>query len=106
MQAKPPCETTTGGPTAVVELRFTAKANVKLTWNQLGNHDFALFAETGIDAAVRRGDAAGCNPSANAATGTTTFSNVPAGRYYLVVAADTPTSAGSVSVTLSGSPSP
>jgi hypothetical protein len=106
VQAHPPCESTTGGPTAVVELRFTAKANVNLTWNQLGNHDFALYAETGSMLQCDAGMLQACNPSAGAATGTTMFSNVPAGRYYLVIAADTPMSAGSVSITLSGSPAP
>ncbi|HXU68272.1 MAG TPA: hypothetical protein VN947_03035 [Polyangia bacterium] len=105
-QAKPPCESTPGGPTAVIELRFTAKANVSLTWNQLGNHDFALYSETGSGLQCDAGMLVACNPSGNAATGTTTFANVPAGRYWLVVAADSPMSAGSVSVGLSGSPAP
>jgi len=105
-QASPACESTPGGPTAVVELRLTAKANVNLAWNQLGNHDFALYTEAGTMLPCDAGPLVSCNPSSGAATGTTAWSAVPAGRYFLIVAADTPMSAGSVALQLSGSPSP
>src|SRR5262249_48772827 len=47
VQARPACESMPGGPTAVVVLRLTTKADLKLTWNQLGNHDFALYSQVG-----------------------------------------------------------
>jgi hypothetical protein len=106
VQAKPACESTVGGPTAIVELRFTAKANFNLTWNQLGNHDFALYSQAGTMLPCDAGTLIACNPSGGAATGMTSWSAVPAGRYYLVVAADSPASAGSVALQLSGSPAP
>ncbi len=105
-QAQPACESTPGGPTAVVALRLTAKANLSLTWNQLGNHDFALYTQAGSLLPCDAGPIISCNPSAGAAVGSTQWSAVPSGRYYLVVAADTPASAGSVALQLSGSPSP
>src|SRR5262249_39732237 len=102
VQAKPACESTPGGPTAVVAVRLTAKADLKLTWNQLGNHDFALYSQVGTMLPCDAGTLVSCNPSAGMGVGMTQWSAVPAGRYYLVVAADTPTSAGSVALQLSG----
>jgi len=65
-----------------------------------------LKTETGSGLQCDAGMLLACNPSGGNATGTTSFSNVPAGRYYLVIAADAPMSAGSVSIGISGSPSP
>jgi hypothetical protein len=106
VQATPACESMTGGPTAIVKLRLTAKADLKLQWNQLGTHDFALYSDAGAGLPCSAGMLVSCNPSAGAATGSTQWLGVAAGTYYLVVAADTPASAGSVSLTFSGSPSP
>src|SRR6185312_10503267 len=99
VQAKPACESQSGGPTAVVELRLTAKANLNLAWNQLGNHDFALYSQAGSMLPCDAGPLVSCNPSSNTATGSTSWTNVPSGLYWLIVAADTPMSAGSVSLT-------
>jgi hypothetical protein len=106
VQAKPMCESTPGGPTAVVQLRLTAKANLQLTWNQLGNHDFALYSDAGAMLPCETGSLVSCNPSGGTTIGMTSWSAVPAGLYYLIVAADSPAAAGSVSLQLSGSPSP
>jgi hypothetical protein len=106
VSAKPSCETTAGGPTAVIALHLTAQANLTLAWNQFGNHDFALYTEAGVGLPCDAGTQLSCTPSGGAASGTTTFTKVPSGYLYLVVAADTPTSAGSVALQLSGSPSP
>jgi hypothetical protein len=106
VQAQPACESTPGGPTAVVKLRLTAKANLKLTWNQLGTHDFALYTDAGAGLPCTAGSLVSCNPSSGTPTGMTQWLAVPAGTYYLIVAADTPMSAGSVSLQFSGSPAP
>ncbi|MDB4970910.1 MAG: hypothetical protein JWN44_6599, partial [Myxococcales bacterium] len=106
VQARPSCEATPGGPTAVVALRLTAKADLKLTWNQLGNHDFALFAQSGTMLPCDAGSLVSCNASGGTGVGMTSWSAVPPGRYFLVVAADTPASAGSVALGLSGTPAP
>ena len=106
VQAQPACEAMSGGPTAVVQLRFTAKANFNLTWNQLGNHDFALYNQVGTMLACDAGAQLQCSKSGGTGTGTVAWSNVPLGRYYLVVAADAPATAGSVALQLSGTPAP
>jgi hypothetical protein len=106
VQARPSCEATSGGATAVVALRLTAKADLKLAWNQLGNHDFALYSQVGTMLSCDAGTLLSCNPSGGMGVGMTQWSAVPAGRYYLVVAADTPSSAGSVALQLSGTPVP
>lgn len=106
-----PCATTPGGQTAVVELRLTAKADLKLSWNQLGNHDFALFSHEGAQLPCDAGSPVGtCVKSMGAQSGMASFSAVPQGRYYLVIQADQPDGmtqhSGSVNIALSGMPSP
>jgi hypothetical protein len=105
-QASPSCVATAGGGTSVIALRLTAKADLKVDWNQLGNHDFALYVENQPMLPCAAGGQAQCTGSTGTATGTLSWKGVSAGRYYLVIAADTPTAAGSVALQLSGSPSP
>ncbi|HEY1586107.1 MAG TPA: hypothetical protein VGH63_10510, partial [Polyangia bacterium] len=106
VSAQPSCETMPGGPTAVVEVHLTAKANLTLQWNQFGNHDFALYTDAGVGIPCDAGMQITCTPSAGAASGSTTFNNLAAGYYYLVVAADSAGAAGSAALQLSGMPSP
>ncbi len=106
VSAKPSCESTPGGPTAVIALHLTTTADLTLAWNQFGNHDFALYTEAGVGLPCDAGTQLSCTPSGGAASGTTSFTKIPSGYYYLIVAADTPTQAGSVALQLSGKPSP
>ncbi len=110
VQAHLPCATTPGGQTAVVELTLTAKANLHLQWNQIGNHDFALYTKDGQLLPCDAGTSLSCQKSNNMASGGIDFSNVPQGKVYLIVAGDAPDgmtqSSGSVSIALSGMPAP
>jgi hypothetical protein len=112
-----PCATTPGGQTAVIEINLLGNADVKLAWNQIGNHDFVLRTDDGTVLPCDSGTVVGaCVQSAGAPSGSTTFPNVPAGHYYLIVGADTPDStvgdmmpvqsSGSVDVSLSATPHP
>jgi hypothetical protein len=105
VQARPSCASMTGGPTTVVALRLTAKADLTLAWNQFGDHDLALYGVNGSMLPCDAGAQLQCTKS-NGANGSVKWSALPAGRYWLVVAADTPTSAGSVALHLTGAPSP
>jgi hypothetical protein len=111
VSASAPCASAPGGSTAVVALQLTAKANLTLGWNQIGNHDFALYTDAGAMLPCNAGTVKQCSPSHGAATGSAQFNNVPSGLYYLLVAADAPdtqtsTSSGSVALQLSGTPAP
>jgi hypothetical protein len=104
-----PCAATQGGQSAVVEITLTAAADLKLAWNQIGNHDFALFTDAGTALPCDAGPMVGsCVKSAGATSGMTSFSAVPQGKYYLVIQADAPDGAtqlsGSVNVAISGLP--
>jgi hypothetical protein len=109
-----PCATKTGGQSAVVELTLTANANLTLQWNQIpstANHDFALYSVVGAAGPCDAGALTGmCIKSNASATGTASFSNVPQGKYYLIVQGDQPDGttaySGSVDVALSGTPAP
>jgi hypothetical protein len=107
-----PCATTRGGQGAVVEIVLTAKADLRLTWNQIGNHDFALFTREGAALPCDAGSLVGsCVKSNDMINGTATFTGVPQGRYYLLIQGDAPDtmttqSSGSVNIALSGTPSP
>ena len=92
------------GPTAVVELRFTAKANFNLAWNQLGNHDFVLYTDDGSLLSCEAGTLSSCVRSAGQAIGMTSIAGLAAGKYHLVVDADAPGDEGSVAVHLSAVP--
>ena len=98
-------------PGVVREASFqlTAAANLSLNYNQLGNHDFALYTADNSALSCDAGQLTACVKSSGAATGMTNFMNVAQGKYYLVIVADTPDtqqhhSSGSVSIALSGMP--
>ena len=106
-----PCATVSGGQGAVIEITLTTTADLKMAWNQIGNHDFALFTDDGNALPCDAGTLTGtCTQSNGMSTGVATFTKVPQGRYYLIVQADQPDGAtqysGSVNIALSGSPSP
>jgi hypothetical protein len=109
VQAHLPCATKPGGNTAVIELQLTAAADLKMTFNQIGNHDIGLYTKQGAGLSCDAGTLLVCAKSAGATSGMTSFSNVPAGRYYLVIAGDQPDTtttefSGAVNIALSGSP--
>jgi len=100
-----PCATTPGGDAAVVQIRLTANADLNLTYNQIGKHDFQLYTRAGAQLACDAGSATGtCTKSVANTTGTTSWTNLPLGTYYLVIEADSPADAGSVNIALSGLP--
>ncbi|MFI5290937.1 MAG: hypothetical protein ACHQ17_14855, partial [Polyangia bacterium] len=103
--------TTPGGQTAVVELTLTANADLKVQWNQLGNHVVSVWNDAGAQLPCDAGALLACAPAVGMnQPGMATFSKVPQGRYYLIVQGDAPDgavqSSGSVSLAISGTPSP
>ncbi len=103
------CATTAGGQSAVIGITLTAAADLTLQWQQIGNHDFALYTDEGQQAPCDAGTQLQCTKGGGAnQSGNTMWTNVPAGTYWLVVAADAPDGAtidsGSVDVALSGLP--
>jgi hypothetical protein len=106
-----PCATATGGQSAVIQITLTAKADLTLSWNQIGNHDFALFTDVGQSSPCDAGTLTGmCVKSNGTGAGSTKLTGVPQGTYFLIVQGDQPDGttqySGSVDVELSGTPSP
>jgi hypothetical protein len=103
------CATTPGGQSAVIGITLTAAADLQLQWFQVGNHDFALYTDEGQQAPCDAGTQLQCQKGGGAnQSGMTTWTNIPEGNYWLVVAADGPdgttTNSGSAEVVLSGMP--
>ena len=111
-QANVPCATTPGGQTSILYLNLTAKADLTVQYSQIGNHDFALYTDAGAQLPCDAGSTLACQKSGGAGTsGSLSFPAVPQGKVYLVIAGDAPDttavqSSGSVSVAISGMPSP
>ncbi|MCU1278168.1 MAG: hypothetical protein JWM53_1714, partial [bacterium] len=101
-----PCATMAGGQDAVLDFTVPAKANLKIDWAQAGNHDFALYTNANDLAACDAGTLLVCTPSAGSSTGTINLTNLPGGKYHLIVDADKPGSEGGAVLQLSGSPAP
>jgi hypothetical protein len=80
-QMQTSCASAGGGQDGDVDFQLPAKANVKLDWAQVGNHDFALYSNDGPVLSCEAGKSFACVSSAGAATGTATFNALPAGRY-------------------------
>ncbi len=94
-----------------MQITLTAKADLTIGWNQIGNHDFALYTDAGQGLPCDAGTNLTCTKSNDAPTGSVVFPGVPQGTVYLIVAADAPDvagmqSSGSVSMSISGVPVP
>jgi hypothetical protein len=100
------CVTASGGQDAVVSFELPAKADLKIEWAQVGNHAFALYPDGGPLLACDAGTLVNCTASMGAATGAVNLTNVPKGRYHLVIDATQPGAEGGVVVQFSGNPSP
>jgi hypothetical protein len=105
-----PCATTPGGQTAIIALTLTANADINMQFQQLGNHDVAIFTNDGTALPCDAGTLLACiNGPGKNLSGMASFTNVPLGKYWVVIGADAPDTAGnqqsgSVSIALSGMP--
>ena len=95
-----------GADTAVIAFDLTAKANLSVGFLQLGDHAVALYSNDGNVLPCDGGTALACIPPTGMPSGSTTFTDVPQGKYYLLVQAKNAASAGSVSLSISGTPAP
>jgi hypothetical protein len=104
-----PCATQLGGQTAIIAMTLTAAADLSLQFQQIGNHDVAVYTNDGQALPCDAGTLLACfkGPGANL-SGSTTFTNVPQGKYWIVIGGDTAdmSTAGSVNVAISGTPTP
>jgi hypothetical protein len=103
------CVSMKGGQTSIIGITLTANADLTLQYQQIGNHDLAVFTNDGSELPCDAGTQLACvkGPGANA-SGSTSFTDVPQGNYWLVIAADAPDgavqSSGSVTIAISGMP--
>jgi hypothetical protein len=105
-----PCATTPGGATAIMALTLTAPADLSMQFQQIGNHDVAIFTNDGQALPCDAGTLLQCikGPGKNM-SGSANFSNVPQGKYWVVIGGDAPDSpgnqsSGSVNIAISGLP--
>jgi hypothetical protein len=105
-QTQTACVSAGGGQDGDFDFQLPARANVKLDWAQVGNHDFALYSDDGPVLSCEAGKSFACVQSLGAATGTTMFNNLPVGRYHLVIDADRAGAEGGVIVQISGQAAP
>ncbi len=105
-----PCATAAGGNSAVIEFQLTTAADLTVQYTQIGNHAIAVYNDISN---MLPCDAASPPLACVAATGANssgmqTFTNVPAGHYYMIIAGDQPDGttqfSGAVDVAFSGTP--
>jgi hypothetical protein len=101
---KTDCSSQVGGQDADVDLTLPGNANLTIEWAQVGDHDFELYPNVNDAAACNAGMPVNCTRSLGQQTGKYTLTNVPPGKYHLVVDADRPGSEGGVVLQLSGVP--
>jgi hypothetical protein len=105
-----PCATVNGGQTAIILATLTAAADLTVEWLQIGNHDIVVYTDDGTALPCDAGTLVSCTQGGGPNTsGMASFTNVPQGKYWIVIGADapdTPTvkSSGSVSISVSGMP--
>jgi uncharacterized protein (DUF2141 family) len=100
------CVVAAGGGDQDVDFQMPSKGNLTVAWAQQGDAVFALYPNSSPLGACDSGAAAGCVTTAGTATGSTTFSALPAGKYHLIVKADKPGDEGGAVLQLSGTPTP
>ena len=101
------CATGMGGQDQDVDFTLPATADITIQWAQLssGNHVLALFADDGTLFACDAGGALGCLPTLGNPVGQAQITNLPAGKYHLVVDANAAGSEGPIGLAISGLPS-
>jgi len=100
------CVSAPGGQDGVVDFQLPAKADVTLTWAQVGNADFELYSDDGQLLSCEAGTSFACVSSGGAATGSRVIPGLGQGPYHLVVDADSPGAEGGVVLQLSAVASP
>jgi hypothetical protein len=103
-QKMTPCASMPGGQDAVINFQLPATANVSVQWAQLGNHVLALYPDAGSMLACDASANLSCFATMGVANGTHVFSNLPMGRYHLVIDADHPGVESGVVLAISGVP--
>jgi hypothetical protein len=100
------CASGSGGQDSDIDFELPGTADLLIQWAQFGSHDFELFANDGALFACDAGASLACITTNGLATGQQTIPRVPAGRYHLVVNADTAGAEGFVGLRISGVNSP
>ncbi len=93
-----PCATKPGGDDAVVFLNMPAQANLEVDFTQIGNHDVAVYPDLGQGILCDAAPALICVQSGGMGSGMVTVPNVPQGKYWVVIGADSPGQEGSASL--------
>jgi hypothetical protein len=109
VHGKSPCASAPGGQGGVVALTLTAAADLTLDFTQIGQHALAVYTNDGTVLPCDDGTVLTCQTSMRNMSGEIKLSNVPAGRYYLLLVGDQPDSAsttysGEVTIAISGLP--
>lgn len=104
------CATSTGGLGAGARFTVTSAADIRIDFEQLGNHALAVFSDSAPPSSCADDVLVGCAPAIGAdQNGTQTFVNVPPGAYAVVFVGDQPDNSttrwsGAVEVRLTSTP--
>jgi hypothetical protein len=99
------CVTMPGGHDAVVDFETPAKSNLKIEYAQIGSHVFALYSNSSNLLACDSNPLVSCTPS-TMQQDSITYTNLPKGKYHLVIDAKQPGSEGGVVYQISGTIAP
>jgi hypothetical protein len=95
-----------GGQDADVDFQLPGTTDLTIEWAQLGgknvNHDLSIFADQGPLTACDAGTPVACVPTNGQLNGQQIISGLPAGKYHMVVDADTAGDEGVVALVVSG----
>jgi hypothetical protein len=105
-QTRTACVSGPGGQDGVVDFQLPARADVKIEWAQVGNHDLALYTDDGPLLSCEAGRSLACIASGGVSTGSRVLTGLGAGKYHLVVDADRAAVEGGVALQLSATASP
>ena len=100
------CASGMGGQDADVDFTVPGTADLLIEWAQFGNHDLELFADDGALFACDAGASLACIATGGALSGQQTITRVPAGKYHLVVDADSVGDEGAIGLRITGVLSP
>jgi hypothetical protein len=101
-QKKTSCASGSGGKDLVVSFSLPSKTDLTVKWLQFGNHALMLYKADTAMVPCEAGTPVDCKATAGKESGSYLVTGLAAGKYYLVVDADTAGSEGPINLQLSG----
>jgi hypothetical protein len=103
-QKKSACVSGVGGADAVVGFELPGPTDLNVEWAQVGNHALVLYQADTLPMPCEANTLVDCHATAGTTTGSYLLPQLAAGKYYMVVDADTAGSEGGIVLKISGKP--